>query len=130
MNTSARIVIVVVVAALAVVAVVLGDRSKPDATAPAERAALPQLIELGSESCVPCQMMQPVLDELRGEYAGKLQVRFIDVKRDPEQGAAFDIRVMPTQVLLDASGREVFRHEGFFAKDDIVRAFAEHGVEL
>ncbi len=43
---------------------------------------------------------------------------------------AYRLRVIPTQVLFDASGKEVFRHEGFFAKEDILAKWKELGVDL
>ncbi len=104
-------------------------QSLPDA-APAARAGLPRLLELGSASCIPCQMMAGVLDQLRQEYAGKLQVDFIDVLKHQEFAQTYGIRAMPTQILFDAAGKEVFRHEGFYPKDDILAKWAELGVDL
>ena len=92
-------------------------------------AKLPKLLDLGSKKCIPCKMMTPVLEELRKEYAGKLKVEFIDVKKDPDAAAAFRIRVIPTQIFLDASGAELFRHEGFFPKADILAKWKELGVD-
>jgi thioredoxin 1 len=92
--------------------------------------ALPRLVELGSTTCVPCKMMKPILDELTAEYAGTLAVEFIDVHARQEQAAAFNVRVIPTQVFLDASGKELFRHEGFFPKEDILAQWKELGITL
>jgi len=75
-------------------------------------------------------MMTPILDELKKECAGKLEVEFIDVKADPDAGNAFAIKIIPTQIFLDASGTELFRHEGFFAKADVLAKWKELGVNL
>ena len=88
------------------------------------------MIELGSKTCIPCQMMQPILEELRKEYKGQLEVPFWDVYEHPEKAKAYKIRVIPTQVFVGADGKELFRHEGFFAKADILAKFKEHGVVL
>ena len=48
--------------------------------------------------------MEPILEELRTEYRGALEVDFIDVKKDREAAMPFGIRVIPTQVFLDAEG--------------------------
>jgi thioredoxin 1 len=93
-------------------------------------AALPRLVELGSTTCIPCKMMKPILDELTAEYAGRLEVVFIDVNRIPEEADKYAIRVIPTQVFLDASGKELFRHEGFYPKEDILAKWTELGVNL
>lgn len=89
---------------------------------------LPRLVDLGSTTCVPCKMMEPILEELREQYAGKLTVEFINVHRSPEAARSYGIRLIPTQVFFDAKGREVFRHTGFFAKAEIERKLAEMGV--
>ena len=93
-------------------------------------AALPRLLELGADKCIPCRMMAPILTELRQEYSGKLQVDFIDVWKNPEAGDTYGVRVIPLQIFFDAAGRELFRHEGFFAKEDILAKWKELGFTL
>ena len=93
-------------------------------------AALPRLLELGADKCVPCKMMVPILEDLRTTYAGQLQVNFIDVWKNPDAGRPYGIRVIPTQIFFDAQGKELFRHEGFFAKEDILTKWKGLGVEF
>lgn len=93
-------------------------------------SALPRLLDLGADKCIPCKMMAPILDDLKTTYAGRMQVEFIDVWKDPDAGAPYDIRVIPTQILFDSEGKELFRHEGFFAKDDILAKWKELGFEF
>jgi thioredoxin 1 len=93
-------------------------------------AGLPRFLELGADKCVPCKMMQPVLEELRREYPGKLQVDFVDVWKDPTQSQKYGILGIPTQILFDTHGNEVFRHSGFFPKDQILKKFEELGIAL
>ena len=89
--------------------------------------ALPRLVEVGANACLPCKMMQPILAELREEYAGKLQVDFVDVWKHPEKGSEYRVQVIPTQVFFDVDGKEVFRHMGFYPKDEIVAKLKELG---
>ncbi len=91
---------------------------------------LPRFVEIGADKCIPCKMMQPILDELRGEYADKLQVDFVDVWKHPEQSGKYGIQTIPTQVIYDSSGKEVFRHIGFYPKDEILAKFKELGIDL
>lgn len=91
---------------------------------------LPCLLELGADKCVPCKMMAPILEELRQEHAGRLQVDFIDVWKNPDAGETYGVRVIPLQIFFDAAGKELFRHEGFFAKADILAKWQELGVDL
>jgi thioredoxin 1 len=93
-------------------------------------AQTPRLLDLGSDKCKPCKMMIPVLDELKTEYAGRLTVDFIDVWKDPNAGDQYKISLIPTQIFFDASGKELFRHEGFFSKEDILAQWAKLGVDL
>ena len=90
--------------------------------------ALPRLVDLGAGKCIPCKMMAPILEELKKEYAGTFEVEFIDVWEKPKAGEQYGIRMIPTQVFYDAAGRELFRHEGFFGKEEILAKWQEHGV--
>ena len=96
----------------------------------AEPAKLPKLIDLGADKCIPCKMMAPILKELKTEYAGRMDVQFIDVWKDPAPGRQYKIQLIPTQIFFDASGKELFRHEGFFGKEDILAKWRELGVDL
>ncbi len=75
-------------------------------------------------------MMAPILEELKKEYAGKLQVDFIDVWKNPDAGKEYGISLIPVQIFFNADGKELFRHEGFFAKDDILAKWKEFGINL
>ena len=91
---------------------------------------LPRLVDLGAGKCIPCKMMAPILEELKEENAGRLKVEFIDVWENPEAGSEYGIKLIPTQIFYDASGKEPFRHEGFFSKEDILAKWKEFGVDL
>lgn len=91
---------------------------------------LPVLLELGSHKCPPCRQMTPILNELRSEYSGKFQIRYIDVWQDRAAGAKYGVRAIPTQIFFDSKGREVFRHVGFFPKRDILTTWRKIGIKL
>ena len=92
--------------------------------------ALPKLLDLGAGKCIPCKMMAPILEEMKKEYAGRLEVEFIDVWKNPDAGKQYKIEVIPTQIFYDATGKELFRHIGFYAKTDILAKWKELGVDL
>ena len=102
------------------------------ATAAATPAAtaLPRLVDLGADKCVPCKMMAPILDQLRVDCEGRLLVEFIDVWKSPEAGEPYGIKLIPTQVFLAPDGRELFRHEGFISREDILAKWRELGYSL
>jgi thioredoxin 1 len=124
---------VVVVAGLIAVKELSTRRAAPSA-APVHTAVqtngLPRLVDLGATKCIPCKMMAPILEDLKKAYVGKLDVQFIDVWEDPDAGKKYEINLIPTQIFLDAEGKELFRHEGFFSKEEILAKWKEFGVEL
>lgn len=91
---------------------------------------LPKLLDLGSDKCVPCKMMFPVLDQLKKDYKGKLKVEFIDVWKDRKAGETYKISSIPTQIFYDAKGKELFRHVGYISEADIVAKFKDLGIKL
>jgi len=72
-------------------------------------------------------MMAPILEELKKDYAGQFEVEFLDVWENPNYGRQYGIRLIPTQIFLDPSGKELFRHEGFYARQDILGKWKELG---
>ena len=93
-------------------------------------AKLPKLLDLGAGKCIPCKMMAPILEDLKKEYAGRMNVEFIDVWQNPDAGKQYGIEMIPTQIFYDAEGKELFRHTGFFAKEDILGKWKELGVDV
>ena len=91
---------------------------------------IPVLLDLGADKCIPCRMMQPVLESLRKEYPGKLDVQFIDVWKDSSAGQKYGINSIPTQILYSPTGKELFRHVGFFSKEDILSKYHELGISF
>lgn len=88
-------------------------------------------IELGSVKCIPCRMMQPIMEEIEKEYGNQVKVVFYDVwtKEGQPYAQKYRIRVIPTQVFLGKEGNEYYRHEGFFPKGELVKVLRMQGVE-
>lgn len=93
-------------------------------------SAKPRLLELGSMRCQACLEMAKVLDALRASQGERLLVEFIDVFERPDAAAPYKISLIPTQILYDAAGKEIFRHTGYFSHDDILAKFRVLGVKL
>jgi thioredoxin 1 len=135
----AAVVLAFVAAVAYVVATKFGRDAAPPAAAPApmishgtvaQAAGIPRLVDLGADKCIPCKAMAPVLVELRTEYAGRLQVDFIDVWKDPGAGDPYNIYAIPTQIFFDENGKELTRHEGFISKADIVATWKRFGYDF
>ncbi len=87
-------------------------------------------VELGATWCTPCKLMQPVMRSLENRYGEQLKVIFYNVSAPEERSYAkqYGIRLIPTQVFLDESGREFFRHEGFFPEAEIDKLLKQRGM--
>ncbi len=99
-----------------------------DALNKAKKEGKAVMLELGSVGCVPCEQMKPVMEKLRTNYKGKLEVLFVDVRKDRETGRKFHVFAMPTQVFLDKNGTEFHRHMGFYGYEEIVPVLKKAGL--
>jgi len=99
-------------------------------TSTTQTRGIPKLVDLGSKSCIPCKEMAPILDELSRQYAGRFDVEFIDVglRQNQEPAQRYGIRLIPTQIFFDKDGNELWRHEGFLGKVEILAKWRELGI--
>jgi thioredoxin 1 len=88
-------------------------------------------VELGSVRCIPCKKMQPVMKAIEEKYAGAVKVVFHDVWTDEgkAKGEKYNVRLIPTQVFLDAAGKEFYRHEGFLPEQEIHKLLKRRGLK-
>jgi thioredoxin 1 len=73
-------------------------------------------------------MMSPILETLRKKCEGKANVVFVHVREEQILAARYGIQSIPVQVFFDRSGKEMFRHVGFFPQEEMERKLAEMGV--
>jgi thioredoxin 1 len=87
-------------------------------------------VELGSVNCIPCKKMQPIMKSIEEKYSGQVKVVFHDVwKEDQKQYATkYGIKLIPTQVFLDSTGKEFSRHEGFYPEAEIDKLLQKKGL--
>lgn len=104
-------------------------RSPPVTARGAAPQSLPRMIDLGADKCIPCKKMAPILEEVRAAWKGRAIVQFIDVWKNPAASKQYGVRLIPTQIFFDRNGREVWRHEGFLAKDAIVKQLKDLTAE-
>lgn len=101
-----------------------------DKAAGKSAGALPRLVDVGADKCIPCKMMAPILDELEKEYAGQFEVEFVDVWKYREKAAQYSVQMIPTQIFYDADGKELFRRSGFIGKEDILAQWRKLGYDF
>lgn len=115
---------------------------------------VPFVIDFGSDSCIPCKEMAPVLETLHEEFQGKAIVHFVDVWKNQTAATDFPVSVIPTQVFYNADGtpfvpseelsaeiefmmyssndtnEHLFTiHQGGVTEEQMRKIFAEMGVE-
>lgn len=115
---------------------------------------IPTVIDFGSDSCIPCKQMAPVLETLNKEWQGKVAVQFMDVWKYTSGVSDFPVSVIPTQVFFNADGtpyepsKEIQKeieftmysdkttnkrtftvHQGGITEEQMRKIFAEMGVK-
>ena len=88
-------------------------------------------VELGSKSCIPCRLMQPVMRAVESRFGSQVKVIFYNVSSSKQRHFAdfYSIRLIPTQVFLNTAGKEFFRHEGFFSEAEITKLLKSQGLK-
>lgn len=106
-------------------------QAKLAADNPVDRARAsgsPALIDFGADGCRPCDMMTPVLANLKRDFAGKLIVDFVHVRENPILAQRYGVQSIPVQIIFDKAGTEVWRHTGFIPQAQLEAELAKHGV--
>jgi thioredoxin 1 len=82
----------------------------------------PVVVDFWAEWCGPCKLISPVLDELAGEYDGKVKVTKLNVDENPSTSAKYGVRSIPT-LLFFKDGQIVDQVIGAVSKSDLKKRF-------
>ena len=85
----------------------------------------PTLVDFWAEWCQPCKMLAPTIEEIAGEYDGRIIVSKLNVDDNPVTAKKFGIRGIPT-LLLFKDGQVVQQMVGIKSKDDIKKIIEEN----
>ena len=88
----------------------------------------PVLVDFWAEWCGPCKQLGPILEKLAGEYNGAFLLAKIDVDKEQELGAAFQVRSIPT-VFLVKGGQLVDGFPGVIPEGQLREFLKHHGIE-
>ena len=87
------------------------------------------MLDIGAGSCIPCKMMKPIFEELEKKYKERANIILLEISEHRDIASKYRVRVIPTQIFFDKNGNEYWRHEGFLAKDEIIKKLNELEVE-
>jgi putative thioredoxin len=88
----------------------------------------PVLVDFWAEWCGPCKTLGPILEKLAGEYNGAFVLAKVDVDKEQELGAAFQVRSIPT-VFLVKGGQLVDGFPGALPEGQLREFLKHHGIE-
>jgi thioredoxin len=75
-----------------------------------------KLLDFYADWCGPCKIMAPFFEEIEAEYQGKIEFQKIDVEANEQLAGQYDIRSIPTFVLIK-DGKELDRRMGAMPKE-------------
>ena len=85
------------------------------------KSEIPVLVDFYADWCVPCQMMAPVIEQLAGEYEGRVKIGKLNIEENPEVMAEYKIMSIPTMIIF--RNGEVFSKEvGASSKKEVEKA--------
>lgn len=86
--------------------------------------ARPCLVDFYAAWCGPCRMVAPILEELAGEYEGKIDIYKVDTEKEQELAAAFGIRSIPSLLFCPKEGKPQMV-QGAMSKPDLKKMIDE-----
>jgi thioredoxin 2 len=92
----------------------------------AEHSAVPVVIDLWAEWCMPCRMVSPALEQVARELAGKVKLVKVDIDASPKLRERFNVAAVPT--LLVMRGSEVIAHRAGAAPAPVLRSWVEGAI--
>jgi thioredoxin 1 len=84
-----------------------------------------KLLDFWAEWCGPCKFMEPIMDELENELAGKVHIEKINVDENQETTVRHQVLSIPTYIVLK-DDKEVERIIGATSKENLLKAITKH----
>lgn len=83
------------------------------------------LVDFTATWCGPCKMMVPILDELKSSVGSEILILKIDVDKNPQASAAYNIQGVPTLILFK-KGKIVWRQSGVVPSNELRQIIDRH----
>jgi thioredoxin-like negative regulator of GroEL len=91
------------------------------AQAPPASKVRPELLEFHREFCPVCKASERVIQAVQARYPGRFVVRKLYIDEAEALFRRYRVVIVPTQIFLDTAGKEVYRHEGVFKEEALIR---------
>ena len=85
----------------------------------------PHFIELGSEKCPACKVMGKTLYKAKKENPN-YNISYVNISKDRSFATELGIQMIPTQIVYDAKGEEVYKHVGKLSEDELLEVFKKY----
>ena len=82
-------------------------------------------IEVGSDSCHSCQIMGRKLYKIKQQHP-EYPIYFVNVHKEREAAYRLRVQMIPTQIVVDTKGQEVYRHVGILSQEEILKLFKKN----
>lgn len=103
----------------------VGQALPTQAQGAAPATGKPALYEFGAGYCASCKEMAKIMAELTKSHSDQVEFRMVYMDKEKPLFEQYKIMLIPTQVFLDASGKEVDRHIGALTKEDVLKKLKE-----
>jgi len=86
---------------------------------------VPVLVDFFATWCGPCKMMSPILDDVAKQLQGKAKVIKVDVDKNQQAAAAYQVRGVPTLILFK-NGKQIWKQSGIVQANELVSLINQH----
>lgn len=83
-------------------------------------SSIPVILDFYSDSCMPCRVIAPILDDISNEYSNKIKVCKLNINEYSDVAEKYGVMAVPTLMYIK-SGREINRTIGLIEKEEILR---------
>lgn len=84
----------------------------------------PVLVDFFATWCGPCQTLAPILKEVKGSLGNRISIIKIDVDKNQQLAAQYQVRGVPTMILFQ-NGKQLWRQSGVVSSSDLIKIITE-----